>query len=146
MLSCFFFLSCQRQASDKTVLHRDFYNNTWERFDYIQNDIVIQAETTYNLSLNISFTDNYPYDYIDLVFTVFTNDGEPYRSKEYKPKLKDRDGLWSSELKDGCYSFTIPINKELRLSDPGTYKFQIEQKMPITPLVGIKELVMVNNE
>ncbi len=146
IFSCFVLLSCQRQVGKKTLLQRSFYNETWERFDYVRNDIAIKAETTYDLSLHISFTDDYPYDYIDLIFTIFTSDGEPYRSKEYKPKVKDDKGQWSSELKDGCYTFTLPINKQLRLDTPGTYCFQIEQKMPITPLVGVKELTLINNE
>ena len=30
--------------------------------------------------------------------------------------------------------------------DAGKYQFKIEQRMPITPLVGVKELTLLNNE
>ena len=76
---------------------------------------------------------------------VFTEEGERYRGKEYVTKLKDEDGQWSAELVDGCYTFNVPINKNLQISDPGTYSFHLEQKMPITPIVGVKELVLLNN-
>jgi len=145
LFSCFLLLSCQRSAKEVALLQRTFFGDTWERFDYVRNDVEIKAETTYDLSLNISFTEDYPYDYIDLVFTVFTNDGERYRSKEYKSKLKDVEGRWSSEMINGCYTFTLPINKQLNINEPGTYRFQIEQRMPITPLIGIKELTLINN-
>lgn len=126
-------------------MQRSFYDTVWERFDFVRADVVVEEPTTFDLSMRISFTEEYPYDYIDLVFAVLTSDGDRYRGKAYKPKLKDADGNWSSELKDGCYTFILPINKELRINDPGTYRFQIEQKMPITPLVGVKELTILNN-
>jgi hypothetical protein len=31
------------------------------------------------------------------------------------------------------------------IADPGVYRFQIENRMPITPLVGVKELTLFNN-
>lgn len=146
LFSCFVMLSCHRSAKDDIVIQRSFFGDTWERFDYVRNDVEIKTETTYDLSLRISFTEDYPYDYIDLIFTVFTENGERYRSKEYKPKLKDAEGHWSSELEDGTYTFELPINKQLSISDPGIYHFQIEQKMPKTPLVGVRELTLLNHE
>ena len=80
-----------------------------------------------------------------IIFTVFTKEGNPYRSKGYKFSLKDKEGHWNSELKDGCYTFDFPINKQFLITDPGNYRFQIEYRMPITPLVGIKELKLINN-
>lgn len=145
MASCLCFCGCKQQENSKTLLQRSFYNNTWERFDYLDKDIEITEATSFDLSMKISFTEDYPYDYFDFVFVVFTKDGERYRGKEYMPKLKDEEGHWSSEFIDGCYSFNLPINKELEISDPGTYRFHIEQKMPKTPLVGVKELTLTNN-
>ena len=145
LVFCCCFIGCGSQEKNREVLQRSFYNTLWERFDYVDKDIKITKPTTFNLSLQISFTDDYAYDYIDLVFVVFTQEGERYRGKEYIPKLKDSEGNWSAELADGCYTFNIPINKDLQISDPGTYRFHIEQKMPITPIIGIKELVLLNN-
>ena len=145
MAFCLCLCGCEQQSKNKDLMQRSFHNTVWERFDFVSTNVEVNEPTTYNLSLRISFTEDYPYDYIDLVFAVLTSDGDRYRGKGYKPKLKDADGKWSSELKDGCYTFTFPINKELVINDPGTYRFQIEQKMPITPLVGVKELTLVNN-
>lgn len=138
-------LACGRQEKDHELLQRSFYNTVWERFDYLDKEVEIIEATSFNLSLTISFTDDYAYDYIDLVFAVFTSNGDRYRAKEYIPKLKDADGNWSAECVDGCYTFNLPINKDLRIVDPGTYRFHIEQKMPLTPIVGVKELTLLNN-
>lgn len=144
VLSCGL-LGCGPQEKGRELIQRSFYNTIWERFDNVDAEIEITEPTTFNLSLQISFTEDYPYDYIDLVFVVFTPEGDRYRAKEYIPKLKDADGQWSAEQVDGGYTFDILINKDLQISDKGTYRFHIEQKMPITPLVGVKELILLNN-
>ena len=145
LVLCCGLLGCGSREMDRELIQRSFYNTVWERFDYLDKDVEITNPTTFNLSLQMSFTDDYPYDYIDLVFVVFTPEGDRYRAKEYIPKLKDADGQWSAELVDGCYTFEIPINKDLQINDQGTYRFHIEQKMPITPLVGVKEMKLLNN-
>jgi gliding motility-associated lipoprotein GldH len=142
---CLSLLGCQQHTEDKELLRREFYNTVWERFDYVRNDIEITTTTTYDLSMQISFTDDYPYDDFSMIFTVFDGKGNPYRSKGYKFNLKDSEGNWNAEKKDNCYTFNLPLNKSLTISDPGKYQFTIEQRMPITPVVGVKELVLINN-
>lgn len=145
LVFCSCLIGCGSQEKNREVIQRSFYNTVWERFDYVYKDIEITEPTMFNLSMQISFTDDYPYDYIDFVFSVLTSEGERYRGKEYIPKLKDADGKWNAECVDGCYTFNIPINKDLQINDKGTYRFHIEQKMPITPIVGVKELTIINN-
>ncbi len=145
--ACLFCLcGCGRQEENAELLQRSFYNTVWERFDYVRNDVEVKAPTTYNLSMRISFTDDYPYDNFSMVFAVIDAEGNPYRAKGYKFKLKDADGQWNCEKKDDCYTFVLPINKQLQITDPGKYQFKIEQRMPITPIVGVKEIALLNNE
>lgn len=147
LIGCFFLclLGCKPKADDSALLHRDFFETLWERFDYVKKDILVVDETSFDLSLKIAFTDDYPYNDFSMVFTVFTDDGNPYRSRGYKFNLKDVEGHWNVGQKDGCYTYVLPINKDLRITDAGTYTFQIENRMPITPLVGIKELTLLRN-
>jgi len=143
MVLCLF--GCTRQEKNTALLHREFYETLWERFDYVKDNIEVKAETSYDLSLKIAFTDDYPYNDISMVFTVFDSEDNPYRARAYKFNLKDEDGHWNVENVDGCYTYVLPINKDLRIVDPGTYTFQIENRMPITPLVGVKELTLLHN-
>ena len=146
VLICFLgFLGCKQQEENSEMLHRTFSNNMWERFDYVKVEISIKETTTFNLNMKISFTDDYPYEDFSMVFTVFTNEGEPYRSKGYKFRLKDAEGHWNSERIDGCYTFDMPINNALQITEAGTYCFQIENRMARTPLMGVKELTLINN-
>lgn len=141
---CFLLCGCRHQERNEDLLHRDFYETLWERFDYVYNDIEIKEATTFDLGLRISFTEKYIYDDISLVFSIFDANGTPYRSKGYQFTLKDSDGQWKSQLLDGCYTFDLPINKSLQITDSGTYRFQIEYRMAKTPIVGVKALTLYN--
>ena len=146
-LACLFCLfGCKQQGENAELLQRSFYNESWERFDYVRDEMEIKEAVTYDLSLRISFTEEYSYDYFSMVFAVLDSEGNPYRAKDYKFNLKDEGGHWNSEKKDDCYTFVLPINKQLQITDAGKYQFKIEQRMPITPLVGVKELTLLNND
>lgn len=138
-------VSCNHQQSNSTLIERTFHADTWERFDYASNTIEVKEPTTYDLSLNISFTEAYPYNDFSMVFTVFSADQTPYRSRAYKFKLKDADGGWNSQLTNGCYTFELPINKAFQITEDGTYRFQIEYRMPVTPIAGVRHLSLVAN-
>ena len=143
---CLCLFGCShREKSDKALMQREFYQALWERFDYVRATVEIDKETTFDLTLKIAFTDDYAFDDFSMVFTVFDSEGDPYRSKGYKFNLKDADGQWNCEKKDGCYTFVFPINKALRIADKGTYTFQVENRMPKTPLEGVKEMALLNH-
>lgn len=136
--------SCGTGKKDDVLLSRDFPTNSWERFDFITCERTIEKPTTYNLSLAVSFDPSYAYDHIALVFTVFDEHENPLRSKAYRFQLKEKDGSWKSDLEDGHYHFNLPINSELSINAPGKYKFQLESHMPITPLMGIEKISIIN--
>lgn len=134
----------------KEIFHKVFYHATtqtyeWDRiFDTVAADVDITKETTFDLSLRISFTDDYQYNDLPLVFSVLDEYENPYRTRPYKLTVKDKEGHWNVEKSDGCYTYTLPLNKELKIIDPGKYRFLLEQRMPITPLMGVKEVTLVN--
>ena len=136
---------CQGPKGDKTLVERTFTSTGWERFDFVTNEINVKKPTIYDLSLEATFDPSYAYDYFSVVFTIFDADGNPFRSKNYKFRVKESDGSWKSTLTDGCYHFSFPINNELSINEPGTYKFQLESHLPITPLMGVKEVAIICN-
>ena len=38
----------------------------------------------------------------------------------------------------------LPINQEMSLNEPGKYLLQLENRMPITPLAGIRHVSIVS--
>lgn len=151
VLSCLavFFLfgmaSCHTNEGGNALLSRNFTASGWERFDFITTEVEVKKPVSYDLSMEACFAPTYPYDELSVVFTVFDADENPLRAKNYRFRLKDSEGQWKSELKDGTYTFLLPINSDLSLNDPGTYRFQLENRMPITPLEGIKKIAIIKN-
>lgn len=137
-------VSCGSKSSN-ILLYRAFPTMSWERFDFVQEKIEITKATTYDLVLNVSFDPSYAYKDLSIVFTIFDSYDNPFRTRAYKFQLKENDGSWKSILENGAYHFTFPINSELNINEPGTYVFQVENRMPITPLYGIKEISIVKN-
>lgn len=134
--------SCESSSSN-VLLYRTFPTMSWERFDFVQENIEITKATTFDLVLNASFDPSYANKDLSVVFTVFDSYGNPFRTRAYKFQVKENDGSWKSILEEGAYHFTFPINSELNINEPGTYVFQVENRMPITPLYGIKEISIV---
>lgn len=136
--------SCHSDQSGNALLSRSFTSSGWERFDFITQQVELKRPTTYNLNMEATFAPTYAYDHLTVVFTVFDANGNPLRAKNYQFRLKDADGQWKSELKEGGYTFNLPINNELSLNEAGTYTFQLESRMPITPLEGIRKIAILN--
>lgn len=137
--------ACHSNKDGKAVITRGFPTSSWECFDFVDHAFELEKPTTYDLSLTATFSPDYTYNYFAMAFTVFDEEAHPLRSKDYRFTLKDRDGVWKEELTNGVYRFTFPINNELTLNEPGKYTFRIENCMPITPLTGIKEIVLINH-
>ena len=137
--------SCHTNQSGNVLVTRSFPTSSWERFDFVENTIVLSKPVSYNLDLDVLFDDSYTFNYFSVVFTVFDDQEHPLRTKEYKFNIKDRDGQWKSEKVDGKYHFRFPINSALTMNEPGTYVFQLENHMPITPLLGINEISVIIN-
>lgn len=136
--------SCHSNMRNKVLLSREFPTMSWERFDYVKNTMEIDKPVCYNLELDVTFDASYSYNYFSMSFAVFDKSGNPLRAKDYQFNLKDRDGIWKSDLVEGQYHFRFPINNELTLNEPDTYTFQLENRMPITPLLGIKEISLIS--
>lgn len=136
--------ACHSSKKDDVLLARQFPTSSWERFDFIIDEIQVKKPTTYNLVLDVCFDPSYTYNYLSVVFTIFDEHDNPFRTKDYKFNLKERDGSWKSTLTDQGYHFSFPVNSELNINEPGLYKFQLESRMPITPLQGIKGIKLIN--
>lgn len=144
VLSLIGLVACHSNRNGNVLISREFPTLSWERFDFLEETLELKKPASYDFVLNATLTPEYPFDYFEFAFTVFDNHDHPLRGKNYQFKVKDRDGEWKSELTENEYRFTFPINSALTLNEPGKYKFQIENRMPITPLLGVKEIKLID--
>lgn len=139
-------VSCSGGGNKNILIHRTFPTASWERFDFLTTTLDITKPTEYDIVMEVVFDSTYAYNDLNVVFTVFDYEEQPLRSKNYKFRVKDNDGIWKSSLEHGSYRFRIPINSELTFNEPGTYTMQLENRMPLTPLIGIKEISIINQK
>lgn len=146
-----FLLSCSKQHSNVVIMHTDFPNEEWGRFDFLRSTYEItKAPEIYDIVLSVEFSDAFPNIYpqysnegdFAINMTVSTPDGGGKRSKDYKFQVKDSDGNWKSEKINGHYTFEFPLLNEMTFSEKGLYQFKIENKYTKDPLYGIKNLTI----
>ena len=148
LLLSLFFSSCSNKQ-DNVVIFREFKNQEWERFEYLNGSFNVNKDSQkYNVIMEVSVNEDYPNVYethqsdCPLLFnlTIKNPDGNGGRSKDYKFMLKDKEGNWKADNKNGYYTFRLPIMSEMTFSEKGVYNFNIENKYPKDPLYGIKSL------
>lgn len=150
-------VSCS-EKQESSVISKDFQDETWGRFEYLEADYnVVKAPMTADLVMDIDVSDVYPniYPYhgaenemFVIVLSIETPDGSS-RAREYKFRLKDREGVFKSEKIDGYYHFELPLINEMSFNEKGEYHFKVENKYTKDPLYGIKRLnincLQINN-
>jgi gliding motility-associated lipoprotein GldH len=141
-------LSCTSKQ-DNAIIYRDFINEEWSRFDFLEGNMIIKkAPVKYDVIMEVAVSEIFPNVYENhrsdnsLLFnlTIKNPNDSGARSKDYKFSLKDKDGNWKADKKDGYYIFKLPIISEMTFGEEGEYKFRIENKYSKDPLYGIKYL------
>ncbi len=149
ILSLFVFGSCSNKH-DNIVIYKEFPNNEWPRFDYLNGEFEITSPGEYDVVMEIIVGDEFPNTYEisrdDSTFPfnmTIKNPGDSgSRSKDFKYKLKDQDGNWKADKVDGYYVYHLPVISEMTFGEKGTYRIKIENKYPKDPMQGIKSLTL----
>ena len=143
------FLSACSNKQDNIVIYREFENQEWERFEYLTGDFSVnKTSQKYDVVMEVAVNNSYPNIYENhqsdapLLFNLAIKnpDGNGGRSKDFRFTLKDKDGNWKADNKNGYYIFRLPIMGEMTFSENGSYSFKVENKYPKDPLQGIKSI------
>lgn len=149
ILSLLVFCSCSGKQ-DNIVIYKEFQDNEWSRFDYLNGEFEISSPGKYDIVMEIAVNDNFPNIYeihheectFSFNMTIKNPNDSGSRSKDYRYKLKDNDGNWKSDKENGYYVFKLPVISEMTLGEKGTYSFKIENKYTKDPMYGIKSLTL----
>lgn len=154
IISSFLFITSCVSKNDNNVIYRDFSNNEWSRFDYLEGKIEVKnAPVKYDLVMEVLVSEIYPSSYenhrdncvLEFNMTIKNPDNGGTRSKNYKYNLKDKEGNWKSDKQGEYYVFKLPIISEMTFGEEGTYDIKIENKYPRDPLEGIKSITLKYN-
>ncbi|NOX48906.1 MAG: gliding motility lipoprotein GldH [Chlorobi bacterium] len=132
-------------CSDQKVFeqYHKFEKFSWNRFEFVDFETQIEdTESEYDIYLNLRHLPEYPYRNFDFNFTIYTPSGE-MRTSNYEIKLYDNQGNRLSECLGDYCDMKIPVRKGFRFSEPGTVKFEIENRMTKLETPGVMEVGLI---
>lgn len=114
-----------------------FENGIWNRFKFLNYEFQIsKPENSYNLSAIITFNEFTNIEMLP-VNVVMTLPGGEERIKDYNLFLKDRDGVFKGEKKEGNYELKVVLRENFQFPEKGLVKIEIENLNPKIETPGI---------
>lgn len=144
------FVSCTKKQ-DNVIISKNFVNEEWSRFEYLNGNINIsKVPAKCDIIMEVVVSEVFPNVYenhkddcsLSFNMTIKYPNNSGARSNNYSYSLKDRDGNWKADKKEGYYTFKLPIISEISLGEEGVYDIKLENKYPKDPLYGIKSLTL----
>ncbi|MCK9448669.1 MAG: gliding motility lipoprotein GldH [Bacteroidales bacterium] len=134
----FFLISC---SSPTIIDETEYFDNlVWNRFHFVEYEFDIEdVGYVYDVSVHFLHSPAYATDHISLNISLYFPGGG-FRSRDYEFDLQDQEMQWLAELKDNYYKHSFLVYQNLNLSDAGTYRIRIENKMTkfnLTDVAGV---------
>ncbi|MFP4469331.1 MAG: hypothetical protein ACLFPE_01530 [Bacteroidales bacterium] len=137
-------VACQRR--EPVSQFHTFPNGVWERFQYLNFELPVEdTRELYDISVVIRYTDEFPEDVLTINFVMTGPVGEE-RIRDYNFILKDRDGNFTGNSKDGLYERVITLREDIRFHGEGNVKIEMESLMTKFFTPGILEIGIVMEE
>jgi gliding motility-associated lipoprotein GldH len=108
----------------------------WAIEDSLLLSYDVEEPGMYQLVFPITFTESYPYQNLYLHVKVTTPSGK-VTAAPYNYVLMDEYGVWYEKPKGDKISFELPLGRNIRLDEKGTYSFSICHYMRNEHLCGI---------
>jgi gliding motility-associated lipoprotein GldH len=131
---------CHRRAVELTHL---FPDKTWDRFQKLNFEFpVTSIKYPYDILLKITYDSTYRFRnfYINVVLDMPS--GEE-RINEYDHDIVNKDGSPAGRREDDAMTTTFPLWRDLKFSEEGICKLEIEDLIPRTEITGIRSLHLI---
>ncbi len=120
--------------------------NCWAIEDSLMLSCEVDEPGTYQLVFPITFTESYTYQNLYLYVKVTTPSGK-VTAAPYNYVLMNEYGEWYEKPKGEKISFELPLGRNIRMEEKGTYTFSVCHYMRNEKLCGIHSVaVEVRNE
>ena len=114
-------------------------NISWDRFDVLNFELEVKKDQLLDFDLLLRHHTLYPYDYLDINITFYPPSGGQM-SRDYKFKLKDKEGKWLASGAGDFWDIELNIRDEMKFNKDGICKVRLENKMTKIKLPGIIEV------
>ena len=123
--------------------YKKFDNLSWHRFNFLEFEVPIEdTETEFDIYISIRHLPEFPYKQLPVNLTIYSPSGE-MRTADHMLELNDNEGNSLSECLGDFCDVSILVRKDFKFSEPGTFKFRIENKWKKVDLPGIMEVGLI---
>lgn len=140
LLIPFLFVVGACNKNEKQCLFNSFDKTTWNRFEKQKFEFPIENNSSpYDVMLTLRHNDDFVFDNL-YIHVVMEMPGGEERIMEYDFKIRDDDGNFLSNDRNGYHEISFPLHKELHFSERGACRVEIENLIPKMEIQGILEL------
>ncbi len=120
--------------------YKKFDKISWYRFNFLEFEVPIEElEIPYDIYILMRHLPEFPHKQLPINFTIYSPSGE-MRSSDQILELNDKNGNSLSKCLGDFCDVSISVRKEYIFSEPGSFKFIIENKWKKVDLPGIMEV------
>ncbi|MCX6271815.1 MAG: gliding motility lipoprotein GldH [Bacteroidetes bacterium] len=135
-------LLCLISCSGRKVFEQrhTFEQLKWNRFEsvFFETDIK-DTETNYDISVEIRHHTAYPFANLMMTLAIYSPSGER-RIKDIDVLLRNADGTFKAQGNGDLWDITAPVLQGITFSEPGHYKFELENRMSKFDTPGMMEI------
>lgn len=118
-------------------------NYKWKRDMPVTFEVDIKdATTNYDVTLALRHTTFYAFANIK-VNVIITYPSGDFRANEYDIFVRNTDGKFKGSGAGDLWDITYPVFMDITLPEPGIYKFEVWNVMPIVELPDIMDVGLI---
>jgi len=133
-------------CSGETKVYEKYYvfdDMSWNRFDYLDYQVSLDdPDAEYDIYVAIRHIPEIPYKEMPISLAIYSPSGS-MRAANHTLELVDRDGNSLSKCLGDLCDIVIPVRKGFTINEPGTVKFEIENKYTKIEMPGIMEVGLI---
>jgi gliding motility-associated lipoprotein GldH len=119
---------------------------SWYRFDILKFSTELEEiEKSYDILINIRHLPQVQYEGMKINLTIYTASGD-MRSSDYTIDFYDRDGKRLSNCMGDYCDLQATLREGFLFYEPGTVRFEIENKFTKLEMPGILEIGLLLRE
>jgi gliding motility-associated lipoprotein GldH len=130
--------SCSKNKVFEKFTKLDNYK--WKRDNLITFNVDIKdVSTNYDVTLALRHTTYYAFANIKVNVTLTFPSGE-MRTRDYNIFIRNPDGSFKGDGAGDLWDITYPVFTDITFPETGTYKFEVQNVMPIMELPDIMDV------
>jgi len=133
--------SCSKNKVFEKYIKID--NNKWKRDNIITFNVDIKdVKSNYDITLALRHSTYYSFANIKVNVTLTFPSGD-VRTRDFNIFLRNQDGSFKGDGAGDLWDITCPVFNQITCPDPGTYKIEVQNIMPIMELPDIMEVGII---